>query len=54
MKKKKKIAAIKRCQTNGKYKEQKFKGKKEEVLPGIEPGSLESESKVITITLQNQ
>ena len=28
--------------------------KKEEVLPGIEPGSLESESKVITITPQNQ
>ena len=27
--------------------------KREEVLPGIEPGLLESESKVITITLQN-
>ena len=27
---------------------------KKEVLPGIEPGLLESESKVITITLQNQ
>ena len=28
--------------------------KREEVLPGIEPGLLESESKVITITLQNR
>ena len=28
--------------------------KRKEVLPGIEPGLLESESKVITITLQNQ
>ena len=34
--------------------EKKAKKTKREVLPGIEPGLLESESKVITITLQNQ
>lgn len=28
--------------------------KKGEVLPGIEPGLLESESRVMTITLQNR